>query len=299
MFPRADLHDSYTDAEYGSLDYTGPFHSALLGDDRQLVVYLPPGYDEDASRRCPVLYMQDGQNLFDGRTTFVPGQHWHLNETADNLIREGALEPTIIVGVYNAGARRVEEYTPTFDPSFGAGGRADLAGRMLAEELKPYVDASYRTKPGREHTGIGGSSLGGLVSLYVGLVRAETFGRVIAMSPSLWWDDCWLLRNLDSVARGPRAKVWLDAGTSEGAHTACHAEALADALAARGYEPGEDVEFMRAEGARHSEQDWAHRAHRGLRFAYARPGREAAIPQPFLPPGVSQAQGGGGHTAAG
>lgn len=292
MLPRADLHDSYTDAERGTLDHPGPFRSALLGDDRRLVVYLPPGYHADAGRSYPVLYMQDGQNLFDGRTSFVPGQHWHLNETADNLIREGAAEPLIIVGVYNAGGRRIEEYTPSVDPGFRAGGRADLYGRMLAEELKPYVDATYRTKPGREHTGIGGSSLGGLVSLYLGLGRADTFGRVIAMSPSLWWDGCWMLRNLDSVARGPKARVWLDAGTLEGANTDCHAEALAEALAARGYEPGEDVEFMRAEGARHREQDWAHRVHQGLRFTFPPRGPEAALPRPFIPPGAPCAHGG-------
>jgi predicted alpha/beta superfamily hydrolase len=299
MFPRADLHASYTDEERGSLDYSGPFRSALLGNDRQIVVYLPPGYSADGDRRYPVLYMQDGQNLFDGRTSYVPGQHWHLNETADNLIREGAVEPLIIVGVYNACERRIEEYTPTVDHGFGRGGRADLYGRMLVEELKPYVDAAYKTKPGREHTGLGGSSLGGLVSLYLGLGRADTFGRVIAMSPSLWWDGCWLLRNIDSVARGHRAKVWLDAGTLEGANTDCHAEALRDALAARGYAPGGDVEFMRAEGARHCEQDWAHRAHQALRFTYARREGQTALQRPFPPPGTSRAYAGGERTAAG
>ena len=299
MLSHADLHTSYTDTECGSLDYPGPFRSTLMGDDRQLVVYLPPGYHANEGHRYPVLYMQDGQNLFDGQTSYVPGQHWHLNETADNLIREGAVEPLIIVGVYNAGKRRIDEYTPTADPSFRAGGRADLYGRMLAEELKPYVDATYRTKPGREHTGVGGSSLGGLVSLYLGFGHANTFGRVIAMSPSLWWDGCWLLRHLDSVRRGPKAKVWLDAGTLEGANTDCHAEALAEALAARGYAPGEEVEFMRAEGARHSERDWAHRVHRGLRFTYAPSGRQAVIPRPFLPPGMSHVRAGGGTVAAG
>jgi predicted alpha/beta superfamily hydrolase len=271
MIPRLNFQTHFSDAEYGRLEYPKPFRSELLGNTRQAVVYLPPGYDADEGRRFPVLYMQDGQNLFDGRTSFVPGQHWHLNETADNLIRERAVEPLIIVGVYNAGERRMEEYTPSVDPTFKVGGRADEYARMLAEELKPFIDSAYRTKPGREHTGVGGSSLGGLVSLYAGLARAETFGRVLAMSPSLWWDNCWLLRNLDSLARrpqSPKSKVWIDAGTLEGANTDCNAEALRDALAARGFEPGREVEFMRAEGARHSERDWAHRAHHGLRFTF-------------------------------
>src|SRR5919205_2796432 len=106
MAPRTNLLHSSSDAPFGTIEYAEHFHSALLGGKRRLVVYLPPGYYEEEGRRYPVLYMQDGQNLFDGRTSFVPGQHWHLNETADNLIHEGAVEPLIIVGVYNAGQQR-------------------------------------------------------------------------------------------------------------------------------------------------------------------------------------------------
>lgn len=270
MFPRENLQASSPDFECGTLVRPPLFHSAVLGNARGLIVYLPPGYSADVNRTYPVLYMQDGQNLFDGATSYVPGQHWHLHETADNLIREGAIEPLIIVGVYHAGERRIDEYTPTVNPHNRTGGRADLYGRMLAEELKPYIDGAYRTKPGREHTGIGGSSLGGLVSLYLGLGRhADIFGRVLAMSPSLWWDKCWLLRHLGQLTRGRKANVWIDAGTAEGANTECNAETLADALADRGFTRDAQVKFMRAEGARHSEQDWAHRVHHGLRFLFA------------------------------
>lgn len=296
MYPRANFQTSFSGDECGTLEYVEGFNSEILGRTRRLVVYLPPGYQADAERRYPVLYMQDGQNLFDGRTSFVPGQYWHLGETADNLVREGAIEPVIIVGVYNAGEHRIKEYTPTVDPKFKVGGGADLYGRMLVEELKPYIDASYRTKPGREHTGLGGSSLGGLVSLYLGLKRGDTFGRVLAMSPSLWWDRCWLLRSLDGLARGPKPKVWIDAGTLEGANTDCNAEALRDALAARGFEPDEEVTFMRAHGARHCEQDWAHRVHHGLRFTFAADA-DAAAEDPeahaLRPPLPSHARAGG------
>jgi predicted alpha/beta superfamily hydrolase len=296
MFPCENFQAASPDVEWGTLARPPRFHSALLGNERQLIVYLPPGYSADVNRRYPVLYMQDGQNLFDGTTSYVPGQHWHLNETADNLIREGAIEPLIIVGVYHAGERRIDEYTPTPHPNFKTGGRAHLYGRMLAEELKPYIDAAYRTKPGREHTGIGGSSLGGLVSLYLGLLRhGDIFGRVLAMSPSLWWDKCWLLRHLGELTRGPKATVWIDAGTAEGANTECNAETLANALTARGFARDAEVKFMRAEGARHSEQDWAHRVHHGLRFTFAaaveaerslppRPFRSHETTQPHLQP---------------
>lgn len=275
MTPRKNLQASRPETECGTLERPPLFDSAILGNSRQLIIYLPPGYDADASRRYPVLYMQDGQNLFDGRTSFVPGQHWHLNETADNLFREGAIEPLIIVGIYNAGEHRIKEYTPTADPNFKVGGQANLYGKMLIEELKPYIDGAYRTKPGREHTGIGGSSLGGLLSLYLGLVRhRDVFGRVIAMSPSLWWDRCWLLRKREMLGHGQQAKVWIDAGTSEGASTECNAEALRNALVERGFTAEKEVKFMRAEGARHCEQDWAHRVHHGLRFTFAAPSEE-------------------------
>ncbi len=257
------------DVDYGTLERPPLFHSIILGNARQLIIYLPPGYGADMNRRYPVLYMQDGQNLFDGSTSYVPGQHWHLNETADTLIREGAIEPLIIVGIYNAGEHRIKEYTPTADPNFKVGGQARLYGQMLTEELKPYIDRTYRTKPSREHTGIGGSSLGGLLSLYLGLVRhSDVFGRVIAMSPSLWWDQCWLLRNRGELNRERKTKVWIDAGTSEGASTECNAKTLRNILVERGFTPNKEVKFMRAVGARHCEQAWAHRVHHGLRFTF-------------------------------
>ena len=268
MTPRVRPQPSSPAADQGELTYHSAFHSRLLGDERTLVVYLPPGYNEEGGRRYPVLYMQDGQNLFDGRTSFVRDQHWHLNETADLLIREGAVEPLIIVGVYNAGERRIEEYTPTPDPNFKVGGKADLYGRMLVEELKPFIDGAYRTRPGREQTGVGGSSLGGLLSLHLGLKRHDVFGRVIAMSPSLWWDRCWLLRHLDATRQLTKFKLWLDAGTREGANTVCNAAALRDRLLARGFREGEEIEFMQVEGGGHTEGDWAHRAHHVLRFMY-------------------------------
>jgi predicted alpha/beta superfamily hydrolase len=165
---------------------------------------------------------------------------------------------------------------------------------MLTEELKPYIDGAYRTKPGREHTGIGGSSLGGLLSLYLGLMRqSDVFGRVISMSPSLWWDRCWLLRNLDELKRAGETRVWLDAGTSEGASTECNAEALRNALIERGLTPDEEVKFMRARGARHCEQDWAHRVHHGLRFTFAAAtsGENSSLPKHLFSPEMRDARG--------
>jgi predicted alpha/beta superfamily hydrolase len=276
MTPRVQLQATPPAALHGELLPLPRFHSRALANERPIVVYLPPGYHTATDRRYPVLYMHDGQNLFDGQTSYISGQHWHLKETADKLIEEGAIEPLIIVGVYHAGEERIAEYTPTANRNFRVGGRADLYGRMLVGELKPFIDRTYRTKPDREETGIGGSSLGGLVSLYLGLTRTEVFGRVVSMSPSLWWDNCWILRRLDQLVTGPHTRIWLDAGTCEGANTDCNAEALRDALVARGFRADEDVRFMKVEGGHHSEQDWAHRVHHALRFTYPAPAADPA-----------------------
>src|SRR5438477_979043 len=133
------------------------FISKYVRYRRDLVVYLPPDYEE-SGRRYPVLYLHDGQNLFDPETAYVRGMDWKVDETADALIRAGKIEPLIIVGVFNTGEHRIEEYTPTRDRKLG-GGHAELYGRMLVEELKPFIEARYRTLRDAHHTGLGGSSL--------------------------------------------------------------------------------------------------------------------------------------------
>ena len=147
----------------GDIRHHEKFRSQFLPTAHDVIVYLPPGYDSDKRTRYPVLYMQDGQNLFDDATAF--SQEWRLDETAQALITDGVIEPLIIVGIYNAGAHRMDEYTPTRDRRRRAGGKASHYGRMLVEELKPFIDREYRTLPGAASTGVGGSSLGGLVSL--------------------------------------------------------------------------------------------------------------------------------------
>ena len=149
--------------------------------------------------RYPVLYMQDGQNLFDPDRAFIPGQHWRLDSAAEEAVAERTAEPMIIIGVDHAGPGRIEEYTPTRDKKRSAGGKATDYTRMLIEELKPLIDSGYRTKS--DQTAIGGSSLGGLVSLYAGLTRPDVFKRIAAMSPSVWWDDRAILQSPRSIQR--------------------------------------------------------------------------------------------------
>ncbi|HWT03066.1 MAG TPA: alpha/beta hydrolase-fold protein [Pyrinomonadaceae bacterium] len=248
------------------------FHSRFLTSDRDVLVYLPPGYDADKRKRYPVLYLHDGQNLFDGATSFIKGAEWGVDETAQRLITEGAIEPLIIVGVYNTGKDRVEEYTPTADARHKVGGKADLYGRMLVEELKPFIDSEYRTRRDAKHTGLGGSSLGGLVSLYLALKHPQTFGRVVVASPSVWWDNKMILREVEALKKRPRLHIWLDMGTKEGGNEAeehtRNARALRDALARKGWKEGSDLKYFEAEGAEHNERAWAARVEPMLRFLF-------------------------------
>lgn len=243
------------------------FVSRFLESPRDLLVYLPPGYEEETERRYPVFYMHDGQNLFDGATSFVPGEEWRVDETAEALIRQGAIEPIIIVAIYNTGEARLAEYTPTVSDEHG-GGKADLYGRLLVEELKPFIDECYRSLTGSEHTGIGGSSLGGLVSLYLGLRYPGEFGKLAVMSPATWWDDRMIIRHVDTLAERPESRIWLDIGTSEGRDAHQDALRLRDSLVARGWKPGEDLFFVEEMGAPHSEAAWAQRVDPMLRFLF-------------------------------
>ncbi len=244
------------------------FHSEFLPTDRDVLVYLPPGYGREAERRYPVLYLHDGQNLFDGATSFIPGQEWRVDETARALIESQAIEPVIIVGVYNTGKERVEEYTPSADPRFKVGGKAELYGRLLVEELKPFIDSSYRTRAGAKDTGLGGSSLGGLVTMYLGLRYPQVYGKLAVVSPSVWWDGRRILADVASFGSKERARIWLDMGTDEGLNAAADARRLRDALVSKGWRLDSDLKYFEAEGARHTEADWALRVNPMLRFLF-------------------------------
>jgi predicted alpha/beta superfamily hydrolase len=249
------------------------FRSRFLRNQRDLIVYTPPGYDRQTSRHFPVLYLHDGQNLFDGATSFIPGQDWHVGSTADYGIQSGAVEPLIIVGMYNTKAR-IREYTPTHVPKLG-GGRADRYAKFLIEEVKLFVDREYRTLSGPEHTGIGGSSLGGLVSLYLGLKHANIFGKIAALSPSVWWNKLVIHRFVQSMNIQPRPRIWLDIGTREGPRIVHEVEQFRDVLLDKGWRLEHDLHYERVEGAEHNEAAWAQRVGPFLQFLY--PARPPAV----------------------
>src|ERR1700704_5441748 len=159
----------------GNIQKHRGFRSKILANRRDVLVYLPRGYSRFSRQRYPVLYLQDGQNVFDAATSFA-GVEWGVDETAQRLLRENAIEPLIIVAISNTGEERIHEYAPTpavIDANAKrkkrSKGWARKYGRFLIEELKPYIDKQYRTRPEAEFTGLGGSSLGALLTLSLGL----------------------------------------------------------------------------------------------------------------------------------
>jgi predicted alpha/beta superfamily hydrolase len=243
------------------------FPSRFLRNQRDLIIYLPPGYHEQEQRRFPVLFLHDGQNLFDGATSFIPGMDWHVGQTADYCIQAGLVEPLIIVGIYNAGKQRLGEYTPTRMPKLG-GGRANRYAKFLLEEVRPFLLSNYRVLSGAENAGIGGSSLGGLVSLYLGLRFPHVFGKIAALSPSVWWNQRVILRFADAAPVDPLPRIWLDIGTREGGRIVEDVERFRDILLRKGWRLGRDLHYQRVEGAEHNEAAWAQRVAPFLQFLF-------------------------------
>ena len=245
------------------------FRSRILPDARDLIVYLPPGYDAEPGRSYPVLYLNDGQNLFDPATSYIKGRTWMVREHADEAIEAGEIEPLVIVGIYNTGDRRLAEYTHERDWQMG-GGEADSYGQLLTLELMPWIAEHYRVRTEREHTGLGGSSLGGLVSLYLGLRLGEAFGQLAVLSPSVWWNHKSILGVLSETAPllNDRPRIWLDVGDHEGRMTLRDAELLAKRLRANGWEDDESLHFEKIRGGTHDESSWAQRVGPMLRFLF-------------------------------
>ena len=261
MVPRAK--------DAGRLRLHPRFSSRYLSTPRDVLVYLPPGY-QTSDARYPVLYLQDGQNLFDASTAFG-GNEWRADLTADDRIRRGAVEPLILVGLNHTGVRRVSEYTPTRDRRLGKGGKAERYAQMLARELKPFIDHEYRTRKSANDTGVGGSSLGVLVSLAAGLRYPRVFGKLALLSPSVWWDEHAILPLIAGWTPPRRARIWLDTGTAEGSNPAkvvADARLMRDALVAKGWSEGASLHYEEAEGQGHNEQAGGGRFGRVLEYLF-------------------------------
>jgi predicted alpha/beta superfamily hydrolase len=258
----------------GALKERRGLRSPQLANRRDLYVYLPPSYDR-SDTRYPVIYMHDGQNLFDHAISYAG--EWQVDETMEALSHE-RLE-AIVVGIPNKGKRRLDEYGPFRDERLKVGGRGDAYLAFIVETVKPLIDRDFRTLTGREHTGLFGSSMGGLISLYGFFRRPETFGFAGVMSPSLWFAQGAIFSFVEAAPTWP-GKIHLDIGTYEGpdmrdrhelppTYVGRHILSLRqmrDVLIQKGYRDGVDINYQEAPEAVHNEPAWARRLPGALRF---------------------------------
>jgi predicted alpha/beta superfamily hydrolase len=247
------------------------FESKLLGNSHTIIVYLPPDYETQTDHRYPVLYMQDGQNLFDSSTAFA-GIEWRVDEAAQELIGAKKIGPVIIVGIYNS-PDRTAEFTPFGKTPNGTAGRGTLYGRFLIEEVKPMIDKTYRTFPDRAHTAIAGSSLGGLITLAIAHDHPDTFSAVAVLDPWLrdgqhslmdtWKDDAWMKGIRFYADMGTNGKD-LYPGTTE----VLDLNQLSQLLGSAGLRKGADYLTSIVDGAEHNETAWQQRVPNVLMFLY-------------------------------
>jgi predicted alpha/beta superfamily hydrolase len=248
-------------AREGAIHVLPAVESPQLGNRRDLLVYTPASYAR-GTRRYPVIYMHDGQNLFDPKTSFAGD--WGLKRALAGASRRG-LE-TIVVAIPNMGAARMDEYSPFVDPRAG-GGHGDRYLEYLIDTVKPLVDERFRTLPDRAHTGIAGSSLGGLISLYAYLERPDVFGFVAALSPALWFANAAIVQLAERAPRTPSAgRIYFDVGLREGAAHVALARHLRDTLLAKGYDPQRELRFVEDRHGQHHESAWGRRFRTALPF---------------------------------
>jgi predicted alpha/beta superfamily hydrolase len=246
---------------------------------REVVVYLPPslaasmaaGGGSPDGRRYPVLYFHDGQNVFDAKTSFL-GIEWSADETLETLATEGI--EAIAVAVPNHGDARMDEYNPWRSEidwrgrAHRMGGKGDAYLEWLVGAVKPLIDRSFPTRAEREATGIIGSSMGGLISLYALFAQRAVFGLAGALSPSVTWSDYAIVRLIEEAPL-PQSRIHLDMGWREWRGMTRDARRVRDALLARGFVLDRDLHYVEERNARHNEGAWARRLPDALRFLLA------------------------------
>jgi len=253
------------------------FESKILNNTRDMFIYLPPSYNLNDQERYPVLYMQDGQHVF---FADQKGESWDVHQVVDRLVTEGKMREIIVVAISHIEDARIAEYmhaNPQGHNIFGTTNQGELYEEFLVREVKPYIDSTYRTMPGREHTALMGSSAGGLVSYNIGFRNSDTFGMIGALCPFFvsvdpnTMEDRWLSH---VYTEKKDLKIWMDVGDAEGFTVMeKHVRQVADVLIQTGYQPGEDFMYYYAVGSGHSQKDWSARVHAPLIYFFGEIGK--------------------------
>ena len=269
-----DVYPRFTQVA-GTWSLAYQFTSTILGNTRGIYVYLPPTYLENTLASMPVVYMHDGQNLFDPAASF-DGQTWQVPQAMDAAAMSGDdSAEAIVVGASTTPltASPSTRRSPTRRQS-PSGGDGDAYLQMIVEELKPHVDQTLRTIPDRDHTTMIGSSLGGLITAYAGVTHADVFGQVGALSPSTWWDSDWLLGDVGKTPASPRPlRVYVDSGNAGPSRDdVTQTRKLAAEYRTLGYKEGTTLDYLVQNGGQHSETYWAERLPGTLAFLLG-PGR--------------------------
>ncbi|MBL4934635.1 alpha/beta hydrolase [Clostridium sp. YIM B02515] len=254
------------------------FESRIMNNKRDIAVYLPESYKEDDNRSYPVLYMHDGQNLFTGIDDGSDIK-WRVKETTDRLIKENKIQDIIIVGIYN-NERRINEYTTSYVEKFKSGGRGGDYASFIIQEIKPYIDSNYRTLKDRYNTAIAGSSLGGLISFYIGWNYSDVFKKIGAISPSFWWNSCEIIKEIEKYNGDKKdLKIWIDAGTAEETSDRNNngvidmvddARDMVSVLNKKGLKPNEEIMYLEVNEGKHNEKDWAERFDKFLIYMFSK-----------------------------
>jgi enterochelin esterase-like enzyme len=250
------------------------FESRIFSNRRFLRVWLPPGYEalENRNRQYPVLYLNDGQNLFEAPIAFAEVE-WQVDETADRLIREEKISPLIVVGIDNTQADRIKEYVPyrTWNPPV-LRPRGQHYPEFLLREVTPFVQRRYRIAPGAANTGLGGSSLGALIALYTAIEQPGVFGRLLLESPSLFVAHRRILKYCRHCRQWP-SKIYMAIGTRESGREDRSEQVVEDVrrlerILRRSGLGADRLRVRIDEGAHHNEAEWAKRFPEALTFLF-------------------------------
>ncbi len=241
----------------GDVEYHHSFYSANLQNERDIIIWLPPSYNNELEKKYPVLYMHDGQNIMDPKTSFSKTD-WRVDETVTRLIKKNQLQEIIIVGINNTNDR-LEEYSDSE--------KGNNYIKFITDELKPFIDKTYRTLPDKENTAVMGSSMGGLISFLIVWKHPDIFAKAACLSSSFHYDNRKIIEMIKADNDEIKDfKLYLDSGEDGLEET----QLMFAELSLKGYKLGKELDYFYDRGAQHTESAWAERLERPLLFLFGK-----------------------------